>query len=54
MNAHEKYLNKCRVLKTFVDERDSESSILVKCGDCKPILLFDSCDARDEIGAPPL
>ena len=42
--------NKCNVVKIYVDERNSESSVLVKCGNCGPFLIFDSHDVRPQEG----
>ena len=44
-------INKCTVLKVYMDERDSESSVLVKCGNQNPFLIFDSNNVRPKEGA---
>ncbi len=41
-----KFVNKCKVIQTFIDERNSESSVLVTCGNSQPFLVFDSHNRR--------
>jgi len=47
-NERKKWANKCIVEKVIV--RGAESDIIIKCGNYKPFICFDSTDSRPKEG----